>query len=59
MHYNLMHAYVYVIHKNALYYSACLCITYTAGSEYYTIIDFNEVDIRIHLPKKVIIHRGR
>ena len=25
---------------------------------YYTIIDFNEVDIRIYLPKKVIIHRG-
>ena len=22
----------------------------------YTIIDFNEVDIRIYLPKKVIIH---
>ena len=27
--------------------------------EYYTIIDFNEVDIRIYLPVKVIIHRGR
>ena len=27
--------------------------------EYYTIIDFNEVDIRIYLPEKVIIHRGR
>ena len=26
---------------------------------YYTIIDFNEVDIRIYLPEKVIIHRGR
>ena len=26
---------------------------------YYTIIDFNEVDMRIYLPKKVIIHRGR
>ena len=26
--------------------------------EYYTIIDFNEVDIRIYLPEKVIIHRG-
>ena len=23
-----------------------------------TIIDFNEVDIRIYLPEKVIIHRG-
>ena len=23
---------------------------------YYTIIDFNEVDIRIYLPEKVIIH---
>ena len=27
--------------------------------KYYTIIDFNEVDIWIYLPKKVIIHRGR
>ena len=26
--------------------------------QYYTIIDFNEVDIRIYLPEKVIIHRG-
>ena len=26
---------------------------------YYTIIDFNEVDIRIYLPKKVTIHRDR
>ena len=26
---------------------------------YYTIIDFNEGDIRIYLPEKVIIHRGR
>ena len=24
--------------------------------QYYTIIDFNEVDIRIYLPEKVIIH---
>ena len=24
---------------------------------YYTIIDFNEVDIRIYLPEKVIIHQ--
>ena len=29
------------------------------SSCYYTIIDFNEVDIRIYLPKKGIIHRGR
>ena len=29
------------------------------NGEYYTIIDFNEVDIRIYLPKKVIIYRGR
>ena len=29
------------------------------GAQYYTIIDFNEVDIRIYLPEKVIIHRGR
>ena len=28
-------------------------------SGYYTIIDFNEVDIRIYLPEKVILHRGR
>ena len=27
--------------------------------QHYTIIDFNEVDIRIYLPEKVIIHRGR
>ena len=27
-------------------------------TKYYTIIDFNEVDIRIYLPEKVIIHRG-
>ena len=27
--------------------------------KYYTIIDFNEVDIRIYLPEKVIVHRGR
>ena len=27
--------------------------------KYYTIIDFDEVDIRIYLPEKVIIHRGR
>ena len=27
--------------------------------KYYTIIDFNEVDIRIYLPEKVIFHRGR
>ena len=26
---------------------------------YYTIIDFNEVDIRIYLPDKNYIHRGR
>ena len=25
---------------------------------HYTMIDFNEVDIRIYLPEKVIIHRG-
>ena len=25
---------------------------------YYTINDLNEVDIRIFLPEKVIIHRG-
>ena len=28
-------------------------------AQYYTIIDFNEVDIRIYLPEKVIIHQGR
>ena len=26
---------------------------------YYTIIDFNEVYMRIYLPEKVIIHQGR
>ena len=26
---------------------------------HYTIIDFNKVDIRIYLPEKVIVHRGR
>ena len=26
---------------------------------HYTIIDFIEVDMRIYLPEKVIIHRGR
>ena len=30
-----------------------------SSRQYYTIIDFNEVDIRIYLPEKVIIHRGR
>ena len=38
-------------------------LTFTAVSasetQYYTIIDFNEVDIRIYQPEKVIIHRGR
>ena len=29
------------------------------NEEYYTIIDFNEVDMRIYLPEKVIIHKGR
>ena len=29
------------------------------NKQYYTIIDFNEVDIRIYLPEKVIIHWGR
>ena len=29
------------------------------NSGHYTIIDFNEVDIRIYLPEKVIFHRGR
>ena len=29
------------------------------SGEYYTIIDFKEVDIKIYLPEKVIIHRGR
>ena len=31
----------------------------TGMVRYYTIIDFNEVDMRIYLPEKVIIHRGR
>ena len=29
------------------------------NGKYYTVIEFNEVDVRIYLPKKVIIHRGR
>ena len=29
------------------------------NEQHFTIIDFNEVDIRIYLPEKVIIHRGR
>ena len=33
--------------------------TQNFSEKYYTIIDFNEVDIRIYLPEKVIIHRGR
>ena len=28
-------------------------------TQQYAITDFNEVDIRIYLPEKVIIHRGR
>ena len=28
------------------------------NEEYYTIIEFNEEDIRIYLPEKVIIYRG-
>ena len=32
---------------------------YSTKGEYYTIIDFNEVDIGIYLPEKVIIHQGR
>ena len=34
-------------------------VSVLSTSHYYTIIDFNEVDIRIYLPEKVIIHRGR
>ena len=34
-------------------------ITLESLVRYYTIIDFNEVDMRIYLPEKVIIHRGR
>ena len=39
-----------------------VCVTHTHEIElirYYTIIDFNEVDIRIYLPEKVIIHQDR
>ena len=36
--------YIYFCHK-----IPCLAL-------YYTVIDFNEVDIRIYLPEKVIIH---
>ena len=34
-------------------------ITLESLVRYYKIIDFNEVDIRIYLPEKVIVHRGR
>ena len=33
-------------------------LQYNKAYNYYTIIDFNEVDIRIYLPKKVIVQRG-
>ena len=46
--------------KKFSWYTKVLCATeYSRGRQYYTIIDFNEVDIRIYLPEKVIIHRGR
>ena len=31
-------------------------VIFCVWGQYYTIIDFNEVDIRIYLPEKVIIH---
>ena len=34
-------------------------VIYFNFGRHYTIIDFNEVDIRNYLPEKVIIHRGR
>ena len=34
-------------------------VNITFKNRQYTIIDFNEVDMRIYLPEKVIIHRGR
>ena len=32
---------------------------FSFGGQYYTIINFNEVDIRIYLPEKVITFKGR
>ena len=42
-------------------HSECSKIRYyqPKNQQYYTIIDFNEVDIRIYLPEKVIFHQGR
>ena len=47
-------------HLNSLMYSILHFQMYnnSLNGEYYTIIDFNEVDMRIYLPEKVIIHRG-
>ena len=39
--------------------NALLCQLLTHIIPYYTIIDFGEIDMRIYLPQKVIIHRGR
>ena len=45
-------------HK-AIVYLKWKSIAKKKNQKHYTIIDFNEVDIRIYLPEKVIIHRGR
>ena len=36
-----------------------IAVAHQTNDWYYAIIDFNEVDIKIYLPEKVIIHRGR
>ena len=48
-------SFIQYIHHRML----CKVPAFNLHLEYYTIIDFNEVDIRIYLPEKVIIHRGR
>ena len=42
-----------------LSYLVQICYMNMTFLQYYTFIDFNEVDIRIYLPIKVLIHRGR
>ena len=39
--------------------ATCVHYLFIDIMRYYTIIDFNEVDMRIYLPEKVIINRGR
>ena len=43
-------------YKRSSQYQTLIKIDPANSLQYYTIIDFNEVDIRIYLPEKVIIH---